>query len=36
MGPPGWMRLGRVPERLLLLELGWTDRANAEGDLIDD
>lgn len=35
-GPPGWMVLGRALERLLLLELGWTDRENAARDVIDD
>jgi len=35
-GPPGWIVLGRALERLLVLELGWIDRQNARGDVIDD
>lgn len=35
-GPPGWIVLGRALERLLVIELGWIDRQNARGDVIDD
>jgi hypothetical protein len=35
-GPPGWMILGRAFERLLILELGWIARENAQRDVIDD
>ena len=31
-GPPGWAILGRALERLLLIEIGWIQRANAIDD----
>jgi len=34
-GPPGWMVLGRVYEKLLVLEQGWI-AAQGGGDVIDD
>jgi hypothetical protein len=31
-GPPGWVVLGRALDRLLLIEIGWNNRANAIDD----